>query len=165
MSLDLTEDKSTLVQVMAWCCQATSHYLSQSRPRSLSPYGITRPQWVNSYDYWNICGRGIMPCFWCVKRWLRRWVLRANRRRHNTQLNFRSPWCTVRTCCMRLSWRVNSFPQWGQENDRSAYNRKQTRQAHCRHCLRHLVAIAGTTILVPSHHCKVTPTHLKIRYL
>ena len=29
MSLDFTEDQSTLVQVMAWCRQATSHYLSQ----------------------------------------------------------------------------------------------------------------------------------------
>ena len=48
MSLDLTDDKSTLVQVMAWCCQATSHYLSQWWPRSLSPYGVTGPQWVNS---------------------------------------------------------------------------------------------------------------------
>ena len=47
MSLDLTYDKSTLVQVMAWCRQATSHYLSQCWPRSLSPYGVTRPQWVN----------------------------------------------------------------------------------------------------------------------
>ena len=37
MPLDLTNDKSTLVQVMAWCCQATSHYLSQW---SMSPYGI-----------------------------------------------------------------------------------------------------------------------------
>ena len=46
MSLDLTDDKSTLVQVMAWCHQATSHYLSQCWPRSLS-YGITRPQWIN----------------------------------------------------------------------------------------------------------------------
>ena len=47
MSLDLTDDQSTLVQVMAWCRQATSHYLSQCWPRSLSPYyGITRPQWV-----------------------------------------------------------------------------------------------------------------------
>ena len=45
MSLDLT-DKSTLVQVMAWCRQATSHYLSQCSSRSLSPYGIARPQWV-----------------------------------------------------------------------------------------------------------------------
>ena len=33
---DLTDDKSTLVQVMAWCRQATSHYLSQCRPSSLS---------------------------------------------------------------------------------------------------------------------------------
>ena len=47
MSLDLTDDKSTLVQVMASCHQATSNYLSQCWPRSLAPYGITRPQWVN----------------------------------------------------------------------------------------------------------------------
>ena len=31
---------------MAWCLQATSHYLSQCWPRSLSPYGVTRPQCV-----------------------------------------------------------------------------------------------------------------------
>ena len=48
VSLDHTYDKSTLVQVMAWCHQATSHYLSQCWPRSLSQYGVTRPQWVNS---------------------------------------------------------------------------------------------------------------------
>ena len=48
MSTDLTDDKSTLVQVMAWSHQATSHYLSQCWPRSMSPYGVTRPQWVNS---------------------------------------------------------------------------------------------------------------------
>ena len=42
-----SDDKSTLVQVMAWCRQAASHYLSQCCPRSLSPYGVTRPQWVN----------------------------------------------------------------------------------------------------------------------
>ena len=35
MSLNITDDKSTLVQVMAWCRQATSHYLSQCWPRSL----------------------------------------------------------------------------------------------------------------------------------
>ena len=39
--------KLTLIQVMAWCHQATSHYLSQCWPRSISPYGISRPQWVN----------------------------------------------------------------------------------------------------------------------
>ena len=45
MSLDLSDDKSTLVQVMTWCRQATSHYLSQCWPRSMPPYGVTRPQW------------------------------------------------------------------------------------------------------------------------
>ena len=44
---NLTDDKSTLVQVMAWCHQATSHYLKQCWPRSPTPYGVTRPQWVN----------------------------------------------------------------------------------------------------------------------
>ena len=48
MPLDLTDDKSTLVQLMVWCRQATSHYLSQCWPRSLLPYGVTRPQWVKS---------------------------------------------------------------------------------------------------------------------
>ena len=43
MWVDLTDDKSTLVQVMAWCRQAISHYLSQCWPSFLSPYGITRP--------------------------------------------------------------------------------------------------------------------------
>ena len=47
MSLDFTDDQSRLVQVMAWCHQATSHYLSQYWPKSLLPYGVTRPQWVN----------------------------------------------------------------------------------------------------------------------
>ena len=48
MPQDLTDDKSTLVQVMAWCHQATSHYLSKCWLSFLSPYGIARPQWVNS---------------------------------------------------------------------------------------------------------------------
>ena len=43
MSLDLTDDQSTLVQVMAWGRQATSHYLSSCWPRSVSPNGVTRP--------------------------------------------------------------------------------------------------------------------------
>ena len=47
MPLDFIDDKSALVQVMAGCRQATSHYLSQCWPRARSPYGVTRPQWVN----------------------------------------------------------------------------------------------------------------------
>ena len=36
---------------MAWCRQATSHYLSQCWPRSLSPYDVTRPQWVKRLSH------------------------------------------------------------------------------------------------------------------
>ena len=43
---DFMDDESTLVQVMAWCRQATSHHLSQCWSSSMSPYAVTRPQWV-----------------------------------------------------------------------------------------------------------------------
>ena len=55
MPLDFTDDQSTLVQVMAWCHQAANHYLSQCWHRSLSPSGITRPQWVNSLRLVMLC--------------------------------------------------------------------------------------------------------------
>ena len=56
MSLHLTDDKSTLVQGMAWCRQETSHYLSQCWPSSMSPCSITRPQWVKQSSHTsNIC--------------------------------------------------------------------------------------------------------------
>ena len=45
---DFINDKSTLVQVMTWCHQAPSHYLNQCWVRSVTPYSITRPQWVNT---------------------------------------------------------------------------------------------------------------------
>ena len=57
MLLDLTDYKSTLVQVMAWYRQATSLYLGQYWPRSLSPYGVTRPQWVLMYGIFDTCGQ------------------------------------------------------------------------------------------------------------
>ena len=59
-SLNLTEDKSTLVQVMAWCRQATSHYLSQCWPRPMSPYGAIRPQWVRCLHSVALA----FPCAW-----------------------------------------------------------------------------------------------------
>ena len=49
MPWDLT-DKSTMVQVMAWCHQAISHHLSQCWPRFISPYSITRPH--NVFKTW-----------------------------------------------------------------------------------------------------------------
>ena len=56
MPQGLTDDKSTLVQVLAWRCQATSHCLHQCWPRSPTPYGVTKPHWVNK----KICVRYVM---------------------------------------------------------------------------------------------------------
>ena len=53
MSQCLVNGKS-LVQLMVWCRQPTSHHLVQSWPRFVSPYdGVTMPQWVKSApDLW-----------------------------------------------------------------------------------------------------------------
>ena len=46
--------KSTLVQVMAWCRQASSHYLNHRWARSPTPYGVTKPQCVVKLSkYWT----------------------------------------------------------------------------------------------------------------
>ena len=64
----LTGHKSTMVQAMAWCRQATSHYMSQCLLRSLAPYGVTRPKWVNLdianhllHVVWICPGNGLVP--------------------------------------------------------------------------------------------------------
>ena len=47
MSLGLNDDKSTiLVQLKAWCHQATSSYIDQCWPRSPMQFGVIKPQWV-----------------------------------------------------------------------------------------------------------------------
>ena len=56
MPHDLADDKSILAQEMAWCRQATSHYLSQCWARSMSPHGITRPQYWSDANRLNAIG-------------------------------------------------------------------------------------------------------------
>ena len=56
VKVDLIDDKSALIQVMAWCHQAPSHYLSPCWPSLLSPYDVVRQQWVKhqfSISYWE----------------------------------------------------------------------------------------------------------------
>ena len=47
-SLDLTDDKARLAQVMTWCHLATVHYLRQCWPRSMAPFGVTGPWWLDT---------------------------------------------------------------------------------------------------------------------
>ena len=60
MPQDLTDDKSTLVQVMAWCRQATSHYLNQCWPRSMASLGHKE---LNSI--WVINNIILQQILWC----------------------------------------------------------------------------------------------------
>ena len=66
ISLDHGDEKSTWVQVMAWCRQATSHYLNQYWRRSLPPYGIPRPQWVKNVFESVPCKK---RCQFCSDHW------------------------------------------------------------------------------------------------
>ena len=66
LSLDLNDDKSTLVQVMAWCRQATSHYLSQCWPISMPLYGHNELRYEVSFVNSNsdLCSLSVtaLPC-------------------------------------------------------------------------------------------------------
>ena len=55
MPENLIKEKLTLVQVMAWCHQATSYYLSQCWPSYILPRGITGPWWVNGQSDTSFC--------------------------------------------------------------------------------------------------------------
>ena len=50
MPEDRVGDRSILVQIMAWCPQATSHYLLKGRSRCMSPYGLSRPKCVKRFS-------------------------------------------------------------------------------------------------------------------
>ena len=67
-----SDNKSTMVQVMAWCHQAASDYLSQCWPRFVSPHGITMSQQTNA---WNPHQK-FVPLFQFTEsqHWFRWWL-------------------------------------------------------------------------------------------
>ena len=50
MPQDLTDDQSTLVEIMTWCHQPTSHYLNGYWSSSVTPYGVTMLWWVDTVE-------------------------------------------------------------------------------------------------------------------
>ena len=66
----IVDSKPTVVQVMAWCREATSHYLNQCWPQFPTPYGVTRPQWVKiktpspitNLVLWHVLMLGLRAC-------------------------------------------------------------------------------------------------------
>ena len=125
MPLDFTDDQSTLVQVMAWCRQATSHYLSQCWPRSLSPFGITRSQWIDILCiYCHICSYMqnqsillISNCMVnCMKKWLPvcRWHFESNFFKwkfRDHSVSGPSQWMMALQCVTDSHW-LGPFTEW-----------------------------------------------------
>ena len=100
-----------MVHIMAWCRQATSHYLNQCWPRSLPPYGVTRPQWVKiilrlSQSPWLLkiglgwlnlpLGKKITRQIWGI------WKLRPAYSPEMPNLG-KNRWCFVR-CNLEIWW-------------------------------------------------------------
>ena len=63
--------KSTLVQVMAWYREAISHTPIQCWTKSMSPYGVTRPQWVKDWkvEYFIPLFSDLVPSSYLAHRW------------------------------------------------------------------------------------------------
>ena len=63
------ENKSPLVQVRAWCRQATRRYLIQCWPSSISSYGVTETQRfkylynLKAIDVWTVASAEIIPLY------------------------------------------------------------------------------------------------------
>ena len=75
---DLTDDKSTLVQVMACCRQTTSYYMSQCWPRSMSPTASLGHNGLNiaMVPTWHSSHNIAIIYVWVDTRWLP-WCVRA----------------------------------------------------------------------------------------
>ena len=120
-----SDDKSTLVQVMAWCRQAASHYLSQCCPRSLSPYGVTRPQWVN---WSNVDSSSACPVITSTPLIRMNWLINSTcagsyvKCGANVQgiIYTREGWFRLAPSQWETSLQRNAFPYWLGTNAESA---------------------------------------------
>ena len=98
---NLSNVKSTLVQVMAWCRQATSHYLNQCWPRFLTSYGITRPQWVNIW-HWDTTP----TCKWLTIAQVH-WSTESPDLSHSLKIMHEKQWYTL--CKRKTSWEAGPW--------------------------------------------------------
>ena len=105
-----------LFQVMDWCHQATSHYISQCWLRSMSTYGINRLQYIQPPDTLSTLVQAINFCLFSEKSllgpmlnyilgtiisfdiWYQMWIslfrqIQLNCLLQNTAYSVWHPWC------------------------------------------------------------------------
>ena len=90
---------------MAWCRQATSHYMSQCWSRSMAPYGVTRPQWVKlALTHW------VRVMHICVSKlsylWFRQWLVA-----------WKAPNHYFKQCWNIVHWSPKNTFQWNFNQD------------------------------------------------
>ena len=95
--VNLINDKSTLVEVKAWCRQASSHYLGQYLHRSMLPYGV-----ILCHNE-LICLVSLLLFLWSNKV---KANVKVNDRRLFSTLTKWPPFCSQYwgTCWGQLSW-------------------------------------------------------------
>ena len=132
MSRDLTDDKSTLVQVMAWCRQATGHYLSQCWPKSMLPNGVTWPQWVNDRNCLltipvikGRCAHDVLPHTFNIT------MLKSIKKNSATIKHLYNESVNIIECCFWHQWLLE-FPIKGASDWHCEYGDKHSPSFHTR---------------------------------
>ena len=77
----LFDGNSTLVQVLAWCCEEASHYLIQCWPKSPTPHSVTRPQRI-TIDLRSHDGRLEPTANFIKSSWIKLWHLVSHQNRN-----------------------------------------------------------------------------------
>ena len=127
---------------MAWCRQATSHCLSQCWPRSLSPYGVIRPQWVNTarlYGVGKYANHQVTVAYVCGTGTTS--IATRDRWRHRTQtiacklkgviMSRRLPSHYRSQCWLFVSWAIGKKLPWNLNQNTKLFWMKM----HCKFCL------------------------------
>ena len=67
--LTKTIKQLTLAQVITSCCQATLHYFNQCQWKLLTPYGVTRLQWVKGMSWLSPGNIALFDCHGRKQEW------------------------------------------------------------------------------------------------
>ena len=117
ISWDFTNGKSSLDHVMAWCCQATSHYSFQYWPVFMTTYDVTRPHWVqhhltslchNEFNYNGLTSTFSWPCHSNPKRssFL---IEHVSRLQPTCYFNSQSNWKLLESAPNKNIWNLNPW--------------------------------------------------------
>ena len=90
---------------MNWCRLTTSHNVSQCWPRSMSPYDVTRPQWLDTLWPSDTYMRR-----WSNQQWFRQWLVAWSAPSHY-----------LNQCWNIVNWTIRHKIQWNFNQNESIF--------------------------------------------